>query len=178
LGLIAGWYGRWLDPLINGLINLFWSIPFAIFAILILAITGPRTWSIILVIAAVNWVSSARIFRAEALRLRSEPFVRSARGRGFSASHILFFEVIPNLYSTSIILLGLGGAETLSLESGLAYLGMSLPPPLPSWGGMMNEGLAFLSTGSWIALLPAFAIVATLASWRTLTGQIASAAEK
>jgi peptide/nickel transport system permease protein len=171
MGLIAGWYGRLADLLISGLINLFWSIPFAIFAILVLAVVGATTESVVFVIAGVNWVSSARVFRSETLRIRHSEFVRSARALGFSDPNILLHQVFPNLRRTAIVLAGFGATEALSLESGLAYLGLSLPPPLPTWGGMMSDGFAYLSTAWWICLLPALTITITLASFRgAITG--------
>jgi len=174
LGLVGGWFGGWIDAVIQALISLFWSIPFAIFAILLLTVAGASVISIVLVIAGVNWVGSARVIRAETLRIRSATFVSVARARGTSNAIILLSEILPNLRATALVLLGFGAAETLSLESGLAYLGMSLPPPSPSWGGIMNEGMPYVMSAWWVAAIPALAIVLTIASFRLFANGLAA----
>lgn len=170
LGIAAAWFGGWWDRVVNGAISTFWSIPFAIFAVLVLSIVGTRTGAIILVIAGVNWVSSARVFRAEALRLKHSTFLRSAKALGFPPAQLLFQHLFPNLRTTAITLAGFGAVETLTLESGLAFLGLSVPPPLPTWGGIMADGLAYLSTAWWIALFAALMVILTVASIRVLSG--------
>lgn len=168
LGTAAAWFGRYIDAAVMALVNLFWSVPFAVFAVLLVAIIGANTTTLIVAIGGVNWVSSARVFRSEMLRLRRIEFVVAARAAGFGPWQILFMHAMPNLRAATIGLLGYGAAETLALESGLAFLGLSLPPPLPTWGGMMADGLAHFSVGWWIVAVPATTITITLASLRAL----------
>jgi peptide/nickel transport system permease protein len=174
LGFIAGWYGGWVGHVVEALISLFWTVPLAIFAILVLVIVGARAETLILVIAGVNWVSSARVFRAAMVRLRYSTFIRSARALGFSTPSIIVSQVLPNLRGLVVVLVGFGAAETLALESGLAYLGLSLPPPSPTWGGMMADGIAYLTSGWWVSLLPAGVVTLTIASFRALTSASSS----
>ncbi len=169
LGLSAAWFGGWLDRGVGTVINLLWSVPFTVLVILFVAVTGASTLSLILVIGGVNWVGSARVFRAETLRLRRSDFIRASRAAGFPPARILLTQVFPNLRAATVTLVGFAAVETLTLEAGLAFLGLSLRPPLPTWGGMVADGLAQLSTAWWIPAVPAAAITLTLASIRALT---------
>ncbi len=169
LGSVAGWFGGILDMVINNLINLFWSVPFVVFAVLLIAIVGANATTLILSIGMINWVSSARVFRAETLRLRRSDFVTSARATGFGPMEIFFFQLLPNLKATWVGLLGYGAAETVTLESGLAFLGLSLPPPMATWGGMMADGLQLFSAAWWVAGMPAITVTITLVSFRILS---------
>ena len=175
LGAAAAWFGRFTDAAVMALVNLFWSVPFAVFAVLLVAIIGANTTTLIVAIGGVTWVSSARVFRSEMLRLRRSEFVVAARAAGFSPWQILFTHALPNLRAAAVGLLGYGAAETLALESGLAFLGLSLPPPLPTWGGMMADGLAHFSVGWWTAAVPAAMVTITLASLRALADVVEEA---
>jgi ABC-type dipeptide/oligopeptide/nickel transport system permease subunit len=174
LGSIAAWFGRYVDTAIMSVINVFWSIPFAVFVVLLVAVVGASVPTLILAIGGVNWVTSARVFRAEMLRLRRSDFLRAARANGFAPSAILLKHALPCLRATALGIAGYAAAETVTLESGLAFLGLSIPPPMPTWGGMMAEGLPHLSSGWWAIIVPAVAVTLTLASFRSL----ASGAEK
>jgi len=169
LGTVAAWFGHIVDSVIMAVVNVFWSIPFAIFAVLLIAVVGVSAGTLILAIGGVNWVTSARVFRTEMIRLRQSEFLRAARALGFPAWYILVRHALPNLRTTVINIAGYSAAETMTLESGLAFLGLSLPPPLPTWGGIMADGLSYLSTGWWISVLPAVAITITLGSLRVIT---------
>jgi peptide/nickel transport system permease protein len=169
MGSIAGWYGGTLDAIIVAMINLFWSIPFVIFVILLITVIGVSPLSLILAIGLINWVTSARIFRTEILRLRRSDFLIFARALGLGPVDIFVHHVLPNLKAIGSSLLGYSMAETIALESGLAFLGLSVPPPLPTWGGMMSDGLQYLSSAWWLAGIPAMTITITLASFRSLS---------
>lgn len=163
LGITSGWFGGTVDRVIYLVIALFWSIPVAVFAILVLTILPTNLLSIGLTIVAVNWVGSARLVRAQTIRLRQEPFVVAAKAYGFSERAIFVSTVLPNLRSLLALLVGFVAAESLALEGGLAYLGFSLPPPASSWGTMLASGLPYLASAWWIAVAPAVAMIFTIA---------------
>ena len=168
LGGAAGYLGGWPDRLVLLLTDLFWSIPFVIFVVLIVAVTGVSKTSLILTIGGINWVSPARVIRAETSRLANVDFVIAARSHGYSESHVLVYEILPNLWKTIFTLAAYGAIEVMTLETGLAFLGLSMPAPSPTWGGMLADGLSYFSSAWWIVLVTAGVITATLGSLQLL----------
>jgi peptide/nickel transport system permease protein len=173
LGAVAAWFGGGVDKAVLLLINLFWSVPVAVFAILIVAVTDSRALALVCVIAGVNWVVSARVFRTNIIQVRRSEFVRFARSLGFSSPMIIGMHVTPHLRLVGLTLAGYALAETVALESGLAFLGLSLPPPNPTWGGMIADGLPYLSHAPCIAAAPALMLTLTMISLRTLISRSA-----
>jgi peptide/nickel transport system permease protein len=169
LGGMAGFFGGWLDATMSFLIDLFWSVPFLVFVVLIVSITGVSPLSLILTIGLINWVTAARIIRAETARLKGMDFVRTARAFGFSHSGVLLRELLPNLRSTLVALAAFSAVEELTLETGLAFLGLSLPDPTPTWGGLLADGLNYLASAWWIAIFTAALVVVTLAALQGLS---------
>ena len=164
LGGTAGYLGGWPDRSVLLLTDLFWSIPFVIFVVLIVSVIGVSKASLILTIGGINWVSPARVVRAETSRLANADFVISARSHGYSESHVLGYEILPNLWKTVITLAAYSAIEVMTLETGLAFLGLSMPAPAPTWGGMLAEGLSYFSSAWWIVIVTAAAITVTLGS--------------
>lgn len=168
LGVAAGYMGGLLDSMLGFCIDLFWSVPFVVFVVLIVSIVGVSLTSLILTIGGINWVTSARVIRAEATSIRQRDFVRTARAYGFSNWRIAFAHVLPNLGSTVLTLTAYGAVEVLTLETGLAFIGLSLPAPRPTWGGLLAEGLNYFSSAWWLVGSSAFAVTFTLACFQVL----------
>lgn len=171
VGGLAGWTGGWCDRVLGWVITFFWSVPVAVFAVLVLAVVTPTATSMILTIVAINWVGSARIVRSSTIRVREAPYVLAARAHGFAHSGIFRHGLLPSLWPTVTLLLGFSAAEALALEGGLSFLGAGPAPPVASWGGMLVGGLPYLLTAWWVAVVPAVAMIigvaaARLASWR------------
>jgi peptide/nickel transport system permease protein len=175
LGLAAGFFGGWIDALVLFIVDLFWSVPFVVFAVLIVSVTGASTTSLIVTIGLINWVTAARVVRAEASRLRDLDFVRTARAFGFSTRDVLLREICPNLLPTVAALTAFTAIEVLTLETGLAFLGLSLPEPSPTWGGLLAEGLDYLTSAWWIVAFTAALITLTLAALQILSRGMQSA---
>ena len=171
-GTLAASRGGWLDRLVLLAIDLFWSIPFVVFVVLVVAVTGVSVITLICTIAGINWVAATRIIRAEVLRLRSADFVRRARAFGFPKSAILLSEVGPNLLPLLLNLGAYTAIEVLTLETGLAFLGLSLPAPAPTWGGLLAEGLSYFQSAWWLAGSTAIVITVTLGSLHLLARDI------
>ena len=169
LGGIAGFLGGWWDAVLSFFIDLFWSVPFLIFGVLIVSVVGVSSMTLILTIGLINWVTAARIVRAQTQRLRELEFVRTARAFGYSESSVLLREIFPNLRVTMLALSAFSAVEVLTLETGLAFLGLSLPEPTPTWGGLLASGLSYLASGWWITLFTAGLIVVTLASLQIMS---------
>lgn len=168
LGIVSGYLGGWFDVVVRVAVDFLWSVPFIIFVVVIVAIVGVSVGSLILTIGILNWVGPARVIRAEAARLRDADFVVAARAHGFSRTLILMREILPNLRRTLMTLAAYGAIEVLTLETGLAFIGLSLPAPTPTWGGMLADGLAYFSTASWIVLSTSAAITLTLGALQVI----------
>jgi ABC-type dipeptide/oligopeptide/nickel transport system permease subunit len=172
LGMTAAYRGGIADRLLGLTIDLFWSIPFTVFVILIISIVGVHTWTLVLTIGAVNWVTSARVIRAETKRLRDEDFMRAAQAFGFSPMQLVFTHLFPNLKRTLLALTAYAAIEILTLETGLAFIGLSLPAPEPTWGGLLAAGLSYISSGWWMVAAAAGFITMTLVSLQVLARSI------
>lgn len=168
LGTAAGWFRGGIDRLVSFTIDLLWTVPVAVIVTLAIAATGASPGSLILAIGGVNWVSSARVVRAEVARHRASDVVRMSRGFGFGSWQILALQVAPQMRHSLLVVLGLSTVETLALETGLTFLGLRLPPPIATWGGMLADSLAYVSTAWWVTVVPSAVIVVTIASVRTL----------
>jgi peptide/nickel transport system permease protein len=168
LGAVAGTRGGALDGAVRLTIDLLWSVPFIVLVVLVVSVLGPSTPVLATVIGCTNWVGAARVVRAEAAALRNRDFLRAAVARGYSPLAIDLYEVLPNLLPTVFALTAYVAAEVLVLETGLAFLGLGLPPPSPSWGGLLSDGLAYLSSAWWLVATPAAIMTLTLASFQVL----------
>lgn len=169
LGVAAAWRGGWIDRTVAFVIDFLWAIPVAIAVILIVSALGVSTGSLIVGLGGINWVSSARILRAETARLRGSDSLRTARAFGFGSLRLFFVHVAPQLRPVIRTVVGLCAVETLALETGLAFLGLRLPPPTPTWGGILADGTAYLASAWWVVVVPSIVVVLTLASLRILT---------
>ncbi len=135
LGLLAGFRGGWPDVLVRIGVDLMWSVPFVVFVVLIVGVVGVSKLTLIATIGLINWVGPARVIRAEVARLRDADFVTAARAHGYARRMILVNEILPNLRRSVYTLAAYGAIEVLTLETGLAFVGLSLPAPAPTWGG-------------------------------------------
>ena len=168
IGATAGYFGGWFDRLLLFAIDLFWSVPFAIFVVLAVSIVGVSPLSLILAIGGINWVTSARVIRTQTKALRVNNFVLVARAYGFNDIQIATQQLLPPLRRSIIVLAAYAGIETLTLETGLAFLGLDMPAPRPTWGGLLADGLSYYSSAPWLLAAAAIAVVGTLGSAQVL----------
>lgn len=162
LGTVAGFVGGWVDVTVRIATDLLWSVPFVVFVVLIVSVVGVSVVSMIITIGLLNWVGPARVIRAEVGRLRDADFVVAARAHGYSKVTILTRELLPNIRRSVLTLAAYGAIEVLTLETGLAFIGLSLPAPAPTWGGMLADGLSYFSTAWWVVISTSMVITATL----------------
>ena len=128
-------------------------------AVAIVGVVGPGVVTVIATIGITSWVQYVRVIRAEALSLRERDFVLAARAEGAPQTRIVFRHLLPNVTSSAIVLGTFEIARAIVLESSLSFLGLGVPPTIPSWGGMLADGRQFLDTAWWIGLFPGLAIV-------------------
>ena len=163
IGGMAGFYGGWIDNVLMRITEFFQTIPFFIFAIVIVAILSPTVTNIVVAISAVSWPPVARLVRGEFLSLRNREFVQASICLGTSDFRIMTRDILPNCVSTIIVTGSLMIATAILTESALAFLGLS-DPNLMSWGFMIASGRTFLRNAWWLCAFPGTAILLTVLS--------------
>jgi peptide/nickel transport system permease protein len=161
-GLAMGFYGGPTDRALTFLANVTLTFPFMLLAIVVIALMGAGFVNMVLVLGGTSWPIYARVVRNEVLSLRERDFVQAEVGLGGSTSRILFGHILPNLGNLLIVLASVEVARMIIVESFLSYLGLGVPPPTPSWGGMLSEGQLYVFTSSWLAMFPGLAIFVTV----------------
>jgi peptide/nickel transport system permease protein len=154
VGLIAGYYGGWVDSALMRLIDITYGIPFLPFAIILVSLLGPSIWNIILVITLLFWRTTARVIRAQVLSLKERPFVWSARAAGAGRLYILYRHILPNVLPLVLLYTALSVGGSVLTEAGLSFLGFG-DPNYPSWGTMLNQAFrAGAARSAWWWILP------------------------
>ena len=162
LGLIAGYFGKWVDTIIMRFTDIMMAFPILLFLIAISATFEPGINTAMITIGAVSWPPMARLMRSQVLILKSREFISSAEALGFSHPRILFFHIIPNCLAPIIVTFTLGISGAIMAEASLSFLGLGIQPPTPSLGSMINEGKDFLRIAPGISVYPGIAIAITV----------------
>lgn len=140
------------------------AFPFILLALSVIAVVGPSLLVVVAVVGLSGWVVYARVSRSIALKIVSEEFVLAVKAIGGGDARILWFHLVPNYVPTLIILATLDMPRLILLEASLSFLGLGVPPPTPSWGGMVSDGRQYLDSAWWIALAPGCALMLTTIS--------------
>ena len=162
VGLLSGFYGGTVDRALTFLTNLTLTLPFMLLAIAMIALMGSGFVNMILVLGVTGWPIYARVVRAEVLSLREREFVVAGTALGGTPARILAAHILPNLANLIVVLASVEVARMIIVESFLSYLGLGVPPPAPSWGGMLSEGQLYVLTKWWLATFPGLAILVTV----------------
>jgi len=161
VGLISGYAGGRVDGIIMGAINIILALPYLLFVVFIAAILGRSLLNVILIFGITDSPIFARVTRGEVLRIRRSGYVESAKSVGVSEWRILFDHIMPNLIGPLITLATFEMSAMIFYEAGLGFLGLSVPPSVPSWGNMLSAGRKYLTSAPWIATWPGLAIMFT-----------------
>jgi peptide/nickel transport system permease protein len=163
MGVVAGYFGGWVDALIMRVVDAWLAIPTLVLAILLSMTLGASMWNIVLILGVVYWTRYARILRGEVLTLRERDFVKLAQVAGASRTRIITRHIIPNVFNTWMVLASLTVGVVIVAEASLSFLGVGVPAPQPAWGSMLNDARAQLLTGRWwLMAAPAVAIGVTV----------------
>jgi peptide/nickel transport system permease protein len=161
LGGIAGYFGGWVDTVLMRLTEIFQTIPFFLFAIVLVAVLTPSIHSVVLAIAVVSWPPMARLVRSEFLSMRNREFVQACVSMGMGHARIILRHILPNSLSAVIVTGSLMVATAILIESGLSFLGLT-DPNLMSWGFIIGSGRTVLRTAWWVIAMPGVAILLTV----------------
>ncbi|WP_149746084.1 ABC transporter permease [Rhizobium sp. RU35A] len=168
-GLVSGYFGGWIDDVIMRLGDIQLAFPFILFAIMFLVILGPGLANIILVLGVGQWVTYARIVRAQTLSLREKEYVEAARALGDSTVSVIFRTILPNIMAPLTVIASFNVASVILSEASLSFLGLGVPPSVPTWGSMLAESRdQLLANKWWLAFYPGIAIVMTVLSFNIL----------
>lgn len=160
VGSLAGYVGGWLDRMLNVIVmNAFMSFPGILLAIAFVAFLGPGLWNLILALVIGGWVGYARLVRAQVLSAREREYVEAARALGASDWRILVRHILPNIMQPVIVQAAIGMAGAILAEGTMSFLGLGVPPPVPSWGAMLNDGRSHLFDAPHVILFPAAAVM-------------------
>jgi len=168
LGLMAGYYRGWWDPVISRVSDVMLAFPFLIVAVGMAAIFGPSLRNVVVAlgVAAIPWV--VRVTRGEALALREQEFVRAAVANGAGDRTVLSRHLLPNMAGTLLVQATVWIPQAIIGEAVLSFLGLGVQPPTPSWGSMLSAAQPFISIDAWLALWPGLAIFLATLSFNLL----------
>ena len=167
-GLLAGWYGGWIDVVVSRIGDVMLSFPALVLYIILITAFGPSVLNIVIAVTLAYAPGVARLMRGQVLAVKERDFVSAARAAGESGPYIMFVEILPNVGAPLVVDLCLRAGYTVILIGTLGFLGLGLPPPRPDWGGMVVEGINFLPIYPHMALLPAAAVVSVVVACNLL----------
>jgi peptide/nickel transport system permease protein len=162
IGLVSGYFGGWIDDVFMRLADVQLAFPFILLALAVIGVLGPSLRNIIVVVGVSGWVVYARIVRGEVLSLREREFVLAARAVGSPTARVIVRHLVPNAFTPWLVIATLDMARVIIVESALSFLGLGIPPPTPTWGGMLADGRVYMSTAWWLATFPGLAILVTV----------------
>jgi peptide/nickel transport system permease protein len=158
LGVAAGYFGGRVDMVITFIITLRLSIPFVLVAVAVVGIVGGSLKVVIVVLGFLLWNRYAVVMRSATQQIRNQDYVPAAEAVGCSTLRILLSEIMPNIVNSLVVVATLEMANAILLEAALSFLGMGVPPPMPSWGLMVSEGKDYLFFEPWLITIPGVAL--------------------
>lgn len=169
VGMIAGFFGGWVDLLIMRFVDIIMAFPLLIIAIALTGVLGSSEFNIILALGFVNWTVTARIVRSQVLSAREMEYVTAARGLGAGSLRLMAQHILPNIIAPVIVFGTLGLGSIILAEASLSFLGLgSAQQATPSWGKMLTESRAFIRSAWWMPFYPGLAILITVLGFNLL----------
>lgn len=162
LGAISGFFAGLTDFLIQKLVEVVWAFPPLLLAIAIMAFFGQGLGILIFALVIQRWIPYCRVSRGQALSLRTRDFVDAARSLGATNTRIIMKHILPNLLQSAMVIGTFAMATAIIAEASLSFLGLGVPPEIPTWGAMLADGRTYISTSWWLALFPGLCIFFTV----------------
>ncbi|MGE5145314.1 MAG: ABC transporter permease [Candidatus Eiseniibacteriota bacterium] len=159
LGLLAGYYGGWVDWLISRLVEIWMAFPAVLLSIVLVAVIGTGLHSVIIAIAVIDWTRFCRVVRAETMVQRRQDYVASAVTIGLTRRRTLFQEILPNVVPLLIVLFTLEMGIAIIVEAILSFVGLSVSSDTATWGGLIQEGRLYINQVPWLMVLPMICII-------------------
>ncbi len=165
VGMIAGYYGRWIDTVLMRFVDMMFSFP-RLFLLIIFGVffKGMTLGVIVLVLGLLSWMTTSRLVRATFMSLKEREFVLAARAVGVPDRRIILRHLLPNSLAPIIVAATLGVASAIISESTLSFLGLGIQPPTPSWGNMLRDATSDMEKAPWLAIFPGIAIFLAVVS--------------
>lgn len=164
LGLIAGSYGTKVDTLLMRILDIQLSFPLPLLMILVVSAIGTTLTNIVLSLGFLAWPPYARLVRAEVLSIREQPYIEAAAAIGAGRWRIVTRHILPNILPLIVVLWTFSVPWMILAEAYMSWLGLSVPPPTPTWGSMIADSRDYLSVSWWMATLPGLAILVIVLS--------------
>lgn len=161
-GAAAAWLGSRADAVMMRIVDVLYALPFSLFAILLTVVFGRHLLLLFLAIGAVEWLTMARIVRAQVLTIRAQPFVEAARILDYSALRVLLRHIVPNVIGPVVVYATLTIPRVMLMEGFLSFLGLGVQPPRSSWGLLIRDGAEAMESYPWLLIFPGMALSATL----------------
>ena len=159
VGMVAGWAGRWIDAVLMRVADAILAVPRLPLLMIASVILRPGIVTLILLVAAVSWMETARVVRAEVRSLATRGFVEAGRAMGSRSIESILRHILPNVVPTLVVATTLAVGRSILLESAMSFFGVGVQPPTASWGNMLYQAQATMATEPWLALFPGAAIL-------------------
>jgi peptide/nickel transport system permease protein len=162
IGIVSGYYGGIVDKLITAATDVLLSFPQLIMGLILVAVLGPTLFNLILAITITAVPAFIRVARGSTLAMKERDFVDACRALGFGDLRIMFLHVLPNIMDEVVVMGSLWLAAAIRTESTLAFIGLGVPPPTATWGGIIREGFDNLLDAPWLSIFPSLAILVVM----------------
>ena len=175
VGLAAGYLGGPADLVLSRFMDMVLSFPYLLLAIALVSVFGSSLTISMLVIAFFSWAAIGRVVRGQALSIREKEYVEASWSVGSGAMRVMFVDILPNLLAPVLVLATLLVPAAIVFEATLSFLGLGVPPPTPTWGGMLSDSLAFYQVAWWFPLFPGLALLVTTLAFNLLGDSVRDA---
>src|SRR5215213_3886225 len=175
IGGVAGFAGNKTDFFLMRFVDLMISVPQFFVMLLLVVVLRPGAWVVVLVVSLFGWPYPARVFRSQILSLKEADFVLAARALGVPERRIFVRHVLPHLLPLVTVYFALSMPAVIFAEASLSFLGLGVPPPTPSWGSMIQDGLQYYRAAPWLVLYPGLAITLTVVSFNLVASGLREA---
>jgi peptide/nickel transport system permease protein len=167
-GLLAGFYGGRLDSIIMRFTDMQLAFPFLLLALALVSILGPGIFNVILVLALTSWIHYAKVIRGDVLQIRNREYIQAAVALGIPNRRIILRHILPNVFSSFLVVASFQVAALIIAESSLSYLGLGVPTSVPTWGSMLADGREYVTDAWWLSVLPGLGIMLAALSFNVL----------